>query len=248
MAKKEISKAYHDLENLSHDVYNDRVFVSSYSEKIEYNAHNALYERPATLSLIPDVKGQTVLDAGCGPGAYTEWLLERGAIVTAVDYSEEMLSYVKKRVGNKARLFRANMNEQLGFLKDEEFDLIVSSMVLHYLRDWRTVFSEFNRVLKMNGELIFSTHHPFMDYQIHSEGNYHETEIVEDEWPAFGIKMTFYRRPLSQVFGILKETDFRFAELLEPKPLKECKELFPDSYKTLSTKPWFICFKAIKEK
>ncbi|WP_279387450.1 hypothetical protein [Rubrobacter taiwanensis] len=30
------------------------------------------YERPATLSLLPDVAGKRVLDAGCGPGVYSE--------------------------------------------------------------------------------------------------------------------------------------------------------------------------------
>src|SRR6185295_9048869 len=40
------------------------------------NAYNACYERPATLSLLGDVRGKRVLDAGCGPGIYAEWLLD----------------------------------------------------------------------------------------------------------------------------------------------------------------------------
>jgi len=248
MLKKRTDKAHHDLENLSHDVYNDKSFAKSYAEKIEYNAHNALYERPATLSLLPDVNGKTVLDAGCGPGAYTEWLVEKGAKVTAIDYSDEMLTHVRNRVGNNVRVMNVNMNKEMSFFNDEEFDVIVSSMVLHYIRDWRHVFNEFNRILKAEGELVFSIHHPFMEFALHPEGSYYDTQLIEDEWPAFNVKMKYYRRPLSHVFGILKETDFRFSELLEPKPIEECRELYPDSYETLSTKPWFICFKAIKEK
>ena len=248
MSKKRTGKAHYDLENLSHEVYSDKSFVKSYAEKIEYNAHNSMYERPATLSLLPDVNKKTVLDAGCGPGVYTEWLVENGASVTAIDYSDEMLEFVKKRVGNNARIMNANMNKEMTFLKDEEFDIIVSSMVLHYLRDWRLVFNEFNRILKPKGELVFSLHHPFMEFANHPEGSYYDTQLIEDLWPAFNIRMKYYRRPLSHVFGVLKETDFKFSTLLEPKPIEECKELYPDSYKTLSTKPWFICFKAIKEK
>ncbi len=199
------------------------------------------------MSLLSDVKGKNVLDAGCGPGAYTEWLIENGATVTSVDYSEEMLSRVERKVGNKARILRANLNNTLDFFEDEEFDTIVSSMTLHYLSDWRVVFNEFSRIIRKNGELVFSLHHPFMDYQFHPEGNYFETELVEDDWPAYGIRMKFYRRPLSDVFRILSETEFGFEELLEPLPLEECRRKFPDAYATLSTRPWFICFKAVRK-
>ncbi len=43
------------------------------------SAYNALYDRPAMLSLIGDVDGRLILDAGCGPGLYAEELLARGA-------------------------------------------------------------------------------------------------------------------------------------------------------------------------
>lgn len=242
------NKGHIELNRLSHDVYSDNEFVKNYAERIEYNAHNALYERPATLSLLPEVTGMKVLDAGCGPGAYTEWLLDNGADVTAIDYSEEMLSVAQKRAGGRARMFLANLNEPMTFLNNEEFDMILSSMVLHYLKDWRVTFSEFSRILKSGGEFVFSVHHPFMDFKFHPDGNYHETELVEDNWPAYNIRMKYYRRPLSHVFNVLKETDFVFRELLEPKPLEACKEQFPNSYEQLSRKPWFICFKAEKSR
>lgn len=52
--------------------------ADAYAEAIDTKPHNAYYERPATLSLLPEVAGKRVLDAGCGPGAYAEWLLDRG--------------------------------------------------------------------------------------------------------------------------------------------------------------------------
>lgn len=237
-----------NLDTLSLEVYNDKEFAQSYSRKIEYNSHNALYERPATLSLMPDVKGKKVLDAGCGPGKYSEWLVSRGAIVTAVDYSDEMISLTKEKVGDNAKIFKANLNFPLDFLKDEEFDLIVSSMVIHYLKDWRPLFSEFNRVLKKEGVLIFSTDHPFAEFYNHQDGNYFETEFLTEKWTGYGIEMSFFRRPLTEIFNVLKECDLRIDEVLEPKPVEECREKFPDAYETLSRKPWIICFRAIKEK
>ncbi len=237
-----------NLDNLSLEVYDDPEFARSYSNKIEYNSHNALYERPATLSLLPGVNGKKVLDAGCGPGKYTEYLLDKGASVTSIDYSDEMISLVKEKVGDRVRAIKANLNFPMDFLKDREFDLIVCSMVIHYIKDWHSLFSEFNRVLKKGGILVFSTDHPFGAFHNNPEGNYFETEFLKEKWSGYGIEMSHFRRPLSDIFKVLKECDFKFDELLEPFPLEECKEKFPDAYAELSTKPWMIHFRAIKEK
>ena len=236
-----------NLDNLSLEIYNDKNFVKSYSDRIEYNSHNFMYERPATMSLIKISNGMKVLDAGCGPGVYSEWLAGKGAEVTSIDYSDEMIRLTKEKAVN-ARIIKANLNNPLDFLNDGEFDLVLSSMVIHYIKDWQSLFSEFNRVLKVNGELVFSTHHPFMDFSFHSGGNYYNTELIEDEWPAYDIRMKFFRRPLSEIFRVLKETDFYLDEVLEPLPTEECREKYPDTFEILSTKPWFIFFKVIKIK
>jgi hypothetical protein len=55
------------------DIYDE--LAEAYAARVETKPHNAYYERPATLSLLPDVKGKRVLDAGCGPGVYTGWLV-----------------------------------------------------------------------------------------------------------------------------------------------------------------------------
>ena len=94
--------------------------------------------------------------------------------------------------------------------------------------------------------MVFSTHHPFMDFSFHSDGNYFETELLTDEWPSYNIKMDFYRRSLSELFNLIKESEFVIEELVEPLPVSECKEKFPDAYETLTHKPWFIIFKLKK--
>lgn len=48
--------------------------------------HNAYYERPAMMKLIPSILNRyAVLDAGCAAGWYTEQFIELGAQVTAID-------------------------------------------------------------------------------------------------------------------------------------------------------------------
>jgi len=70
--------------------------ADAYAARIDTKPHNAYLERPATLSLLPEVKGKRVLDAGCGPGVYSEWLLKHGANVVAVDVSPRMVEHAKK--------------------------------------------------------------------------------------------------------------------------------------------------------
>ncbi|MEM2960855.1 MAG: methyltransferase domain-containing protein, partial [Candidatus Bathyarchaeia archaeon] len=62
-----------------------------YAATIDTKPHNAYLERPATLSLLPEVKDKRVLDAGCGPGVYSEWLIRHGAKVIAIDISPRMI-------------------------------------------------------------------------------------------------------------------------------------------------------------
>ncbi len=72
--------------------------AAAYAAVIDTKPHNAYYERPATLSLMPEVKGKRVLDAGCGSGVYSEWLIEHGAEIVAVDASPKMVELAKQRL------------------------------------------------------------------------------------------------------------------------------------------------------
>lgn len=75
--------------------------AEAYADRVETKPHNAGYERPATLSLLPPVEGKSVLDAGCGPGVYAEWLADRGAEVAAVDVSPTMIRLARRRLGGR---------------------------------------------------------------------------------------------------------------------------------------------------
>ncbi|WP_270453041.1 class I SAM-dependent methyltransferase [Halonatronomonas betaini] len=105
--------------------------------------------------MLPPVKNKKVLDAGCAAGWYTEWLLNQGAEVTVIDFSPEMIKMTEKRVGSRAKIIQADLNQPLDFIKDQELDLIISSLTLHYIKDWEPVMAEFNRILKKSGSLVF---------------------------------------------------------------------------------------------
>jgi SAM-dependent methyltransferase len=52
------------------------------------------------------------------------------------------------------------------------FDLMLSSLVIHYLADWEPTLREFHRVLAPRGRLVLSTHHPFMYMRISGSDDY----------------------------------------------------------------------------
>ena len=54
---------------------------------VEDSPYNAYYEQPSLRALLPPVAGRRVLDAGCGAGRASEWLVEQGAEVVGIDAS-----------------------------------------------------------------------------------------------------------------------------------------------------------------
>ena len=233
----------------------DSVSLNSYEEMAEYyfkyvdiKPFNAYYERPATISLLPQVRGKKVLDAGCAAGWYTKWLLEEGASVIALDFSPNMIEMTKKRVGNKAKVIKADLNEPLHFIEDKSIDVILSSLKLHYIKSWNLVMSEFNRILKRDGQLIISIHHPFMDFTVFNKENYFLTELLDDEWNTNNgkVKVQFYRRPLSAIITPIIDAGFIIERLLEPMPIEEFKIAHPNTYDRLTKNPQFLFIRAKK--
>lgn len=210
---------------------------------------NAFYERPAMLNQLPaDLSGLHVLDAGCAAGWYTEQCLQRGARVTAVDMTPEMVDAAIKRVGSRANILTLNLTEPLPF-HDGTFDLIISSLTLHYLCDWDFTFQEFQRVLKRGGSLLFSVHHPFMDFTHFQRPNYFVKESLSDVWtkPEAGqVEVPFYRRPLAEIVNVTT-TYFVLDTLVEPQPIPEFLTTGQNAfYERLRTHPHFLIIKAHK--
>ncbi len=83
----------------------------------------------AALDLLDPQPGEAILDIGCGDGALTQWIAERGATVVGNDNSESMVIAAKAR-GLDARLMDA---AQLRF--SEAFDAAFSNATLHWVLD-----------------------------------------------------------------------------------------------------------------
>src|SRR5437588_5896728 len=106
--------------------------AEAYAAFIDTKAHNAFYDRPAIISLLPAVVGKRVLDAGCGPGAYAAWLVKQGAEVVGFDASPRMVRLAEQRLQGRAHIVQAALGQPLDFLETASFDLLNSALVLDY--------------------------------------------------------------------------------------------------------------------
>lgn len=222
---------------IAEDAYD--AIADEYAEDVPTNAYNANLEFPGTTGLIPEVDGRRILDAGCGTGIYTEWLLDRGADVVGVDVSEAMLDQAREAVGDRAEFRRATLGDPLPFA-DDEFDGVVSALVLDYVEDWGRAFDEFARVLASGGFVVFSVVHP-LDTLDETE-NYFETERYVKEW---SVDVPCYRRPLGAMFDPVIEAGFRIDEVCEPQPTEAFAEKRPERYEKESRNPVFLCVRAV---
>jgi SAM-dependent methyltransferase len=218
--------------------------AAEYALMIETKPIYAYYERPAVLSLLPSNLNLAILDAGCGSGWYTKHLVQQGASVTAIDLHTDFLHLTKVNTGNKARVIQADLTKPLNFAQDNEFDIIVCSLVMHYIKNWLPTLQEFHRILKANGFIIFSTHHPFNDWKLYNTESYFGFTEIEDEFDC-GI-VRFYRRSLTAMCHDLNKSGFVINKLLEPQPAEELRHKNPTLYARLNTSPCFLVIRAQK--
>jgi ubiquinone/menaquinone biosynthesis C-methylase UbiE len=233
-------------QSLPQDAYNQLADV--YASIIDTKPHNAYYEKPATLSLIDEVANKTILDAGCGPGVYAQWLLNRGAKVIGIDANEKMISHARKRTSDKAIFYHANLEEPLTFLEENSFDGVLSPLAITYVKNHKKLFSEFSRILRPKGWFVFSTEHPFFSYWYFKIENYFDTQEVSCDWQGFGepVRMPSYYHSLGTISEALYKCGFVTQRIVEPKPTEEFKINDPVRYQKLMKFPLFICIKAKK--
>ncbi len=111
-----------------------------------------LYDRLRSLGVAAD--GTAWLDLGTGTGVFPKNLYNENAKITAVDISEEQISFAKSEAQKNGR----NINyfvapaEETG-LPDNSFDTITAAQCFWYF-DREKMQKEIKRLLKPNGEFI----------------------------------------------------------------------------------------------
>jgi len=103
------------------------------------------------------IRGNNILDAGCGTGHLTLELLQEGFTVTATDYSQELVDFTKEML-NQAGFFPDVYQLDLRNAKNlaENYDTIVCLDVLEHIDDDLIALQNLKNALKPGGVLIIS--------------------------------------------------------------------------------------------
>jgi SAM-dependent methyltransferase len=236
--------------------YDDDLSFGRYLERRKWNENaNDTIERPIIMELIGDVTGKTVLDLGCGAAAFGNELIDLGAAsYTGIEGSSNMVEASKKTLSrNNAQVIHTTM-EEWPFPRDR-FELVVSRLALHYIKDLEALFRKISDSLVSGGTLIFSVEHPVMTSSygfVKLEGfrqdwivdTYFHTGTREQEWLG-GVAIK-YHITIEDYYSCLQRAGFLIESLRESKPLRE-HFLNEETYQRRMRIPLFLFFKAIKK-
>lgn len=231
------------------NIFDNDIFFNGYKSLRENpRCKNNTIEKPALFSLIPDLSGKSVLDLGCGFGENCAEFIEMDAkSVCGVDLSEKMLNEAKLRFGGRGIDFiRGDMNDLSGIRGN--FDIVLSSLAVHYVKDFSKLAREVYAMVENGGYFIFSQEHPLNTAPEEDEvftydennnarhynlANYSVSGLRRVNWFVDGIEK--YHRTFSDIINPLVAAGFQIEKMLEPIPCDDeiaviihCASIFTD--------------------
>lgn len=242
------------------NIYDNEIFFEGY-KKIRERKNNAniLFEKPALFSLLPELKGKRILDLGCGYGENCMEFVKMGAAkVTGIDISKKMLEVAQQENSDEKITYLNIPMEDINTL-NEKYDVIVSSLALHYIQDFDGICKKVFDLLEENGFFIFSQENPINTCFTTGDrwtkdvngnkifaniSNYSVDGKRCSKW--FVDDVIKYHRTFSSIINSLVENGFAIQKLLEPYPTEKFIEEFPETKDNLH-KPDFLLVKAVKK-
>jgi ubiquinone/menaquinone biosynthesis C-methylase UbiE len=221
-------------------------------------AHELVYD-PLISQLTGDAAGKRVLDAGCGNGCWSRRLARRAKSVVGIDSSAALIKIAQTKDNpDNVRYEVRDLTGELG-LEEGSFDLILSSMVLHYIPSIESAVSQLSRLLADSGEIVICVQHPM--YQYH----YRAQALAGKHSPVFPHTVSYFEHaPITQVtlFGKMEVPTFNrtiedyvttftrhglvLTELREPQFSEALLEAMP-RYREVSEVPRVIVIKFRKD-
>lgn len=211
--------------------YDNEEFFKKYSEmNRSKNGLSGAGEWSELQKILPDFEHKRVLDLGCGYGWHCLYAANQGAdSVLGVDISEKMLAVAGDMNKHEKIKYEKSAMEDLDF-PDNSFDVIISSLAFHYIKDFEALAENISRWLSFGGSFVFSVEHPVFtsygtqDWYYDDKGNilhfpvdnyYYEGQR---EAVFLGEKVIKYHRTITTYLNTLLQNGFDIRHIIEPKP------------------------------
>mgnify|MGYP000242067205 FL=1 len=248
---------------MKQNIYDIKSFSDAY-DKMRYenkgmNA-NDLVEIPNFRKLIPDVKGKRILDLGCGYGENDKYCIGLGAKeILGIDISKHMIKIAKENNNDENIKYKVMAMENINEI-EEKFDIVISSLAFHYVKDYEKLINDIYNLLNDDGILIFSIDHPLRiasKFETWMKKNYTKINgkwfllvsdynregIREKEWN--GVMVKRYHRNFSSLINGLVNSGFKIDKILEPIPDEKAIKIIP-KYINQYDRPYFLFVRAKK--
>lgn len=243
------------------NVYDNEEFFKYYQDlrASEINANN-LIENPIIKSMLPDLKGKSILDLGCGDGNMSAYFMDNGAKrVYGIDISENMINEANKLYADENRKFEVIKMEDISQI-NEKFDIVYSSLAFHYVEDFDKLLTDIHSLLNENGVLIFSQENPVESASIFNREDLKNRIDIdgkryyllsdyanEGERNNFwnGVRVTKYHRSYCTLVNSLIKK-FKIVEMKDSYASDEAIKL-RDKYKYEKDRPLFLIVKVVKK-
>lgn len=153
------------------------------------------------IDLIAAEKNSTVLDLGCGNGALSKTLQDKGFVVKGIDASRELLDIAKKNYPD-IEFIKADAAD---FSLPEPVDVVFSNAVFHWIDKERQadMLKCVHNALKDNGQFVFEF------------GGYGNNQLIHGalarifEERNYTYNMPFYFPTISEYSTLLENMGFR---------------------------------------
>ena len=240
--------------------YDDPTFFANYSQMARsIGGLEAAGEWPTFRGLLPELRDKHVLDLGCGFGWHCRYAREQQArSVVGVDLSEKMIARARASTNDAAIEYQRIAIEDIDF-SAEEFDVVISSLALHYVEHFDTVCRKVYHCLVLGGAFVFSVEHPIFTalaaqdwyYGQHGERLHWPVDHYQDE----GLRqarfldhdVVKYHRTLATYLNTIIDAGFIITRLSEPQPTQEMLNKHPDM-RDETRRPMFLLISALKPK
>jgi SAM-dependent methyltransferase len=248
-----------DTSGKPQNIYDDPAFFAGYSTLERFGSGwERASEHVDLLALLPDVAGRRALDLGCGAGQLARHLGMLGAAdVVGVDVSERMLALARTEWAHPSVTYRRAALEELTF-PPEQFDLIVSSLVLHYVDDYAGLILRIATWLATGGVLVYSIEHPIFTARLPGDGwvlddagqrvrwgldRYADEGPRDETWFVPGVRKV--HRTMATLINGLVEAGLVIERAVEPVPSEQWLRDHPQ-WRDERRRPMFLLVRARK--